>query len=114
MTIGARPMKVLRRYAGITLYETATSASGVQHVKVDGVTFSQAEAHGIPHCDASILHRPGACQYCDRYPVRQRDREVQRINFTGDDAIDKAPCPSEYFRQPSLRDRWHGNVAKPA
>lgn len=67
-----------------------------------------------PHCDQSILHAPGKCQYCDEYPDWQEMREVQRINFTGENDADKAPCPSEAFRPAEVRDRWGGNVAKPA
>jgi hypothetical protein len=67
----------------------------------------------IPHCDSSILHAPGACQYCDKYPDRQELRELWRINFSGETDSDKAPCPSEYFRSAEVRDLWGGNVARP-
>lgn len=67
----------------------------------------------MPHCDSTILHAPGSCGFCDLYPQRQEDRVTQRINFTGESEPDKAPCPSEYFRPPELRDRWPGNRAVP-
>jgi hypothetical protein len=62
-----------------------------------------------PHCDPSVLHAPGACEFCAEYPDWQHAREVQRINFTGEYDIDKAPCPSTYFRPVEVRDRWPGN-----
>lgn len=71
-----------------------------------------------PHCDSSILHEPGSCVYCDRYPELQEYRTVSRIAFSGsaDELGNKetkiAPCPSTYFRTPEIRDRWYGNVAK--
>lgn len=67
-----------------------------------------------PHCDQSILHAPGACEYCDHYPEWQEMRERQRINFTNENDPDKAPCPSTYFRSAEVRDRWPGNVARQA
>lgn len=63
----------------------------------------------MPHCDSSILHAPGKCWACDLYPEWQRHRETARINFTNEYDVDKAPCPSVYFRNPLIRDRWHGN-----
>jgi hypothetical protein len=63
-----------------------------------------------PHCDSSILHAPGVCVYCDEYPDWQEYRQVTRTNFTGENDPHKAPCPSEHFRPPALRDQWGGNV----
>lgn len=63
----------------------------------------------MPHCDSSILHAPGECDYCDAYPDWQEMREIQRINFTGHDDPGKAPCPSLHFRQAEVRDLWPGN-----
>lgn len=63
-----------------------------------------------PHCDQSILHAPGVCDYCDMYPDWQEFRAAQRINFTGEYSEHFAPCPSEYFRPPEIRDRWPGNT----
>lgn len=62
-----------------------------------------------PHCDPSILHAPTVCPVCDDYPEWQEYRDVARINFTGEYDIDKAPCPSVYFRAPDVRDAWPGN-----
>lgn len=63
-----------------------------------------------PHCDQSVLHKPGECEYCDHYPDWQEMREVQRINYTGHFDTDKAPCPSHYFRHPDKVESWSGNL----
>ncbi len=62
-----------------------------------------------PHCDPSILHAPGECEFCDLHPSRQVEREIQRINFTGQHDPERAPCPSEFFRSPTDRDAWGRN-----
>lgn len=63
-----------------------------------------------PHCDASILHSPGHCEFCDQYPDWQEYREHARISFSNDEpSLDKAPCPSEWFRSRTIRDLWAGN-----
>lgn len=69
-----------------------------------------------PHCDPSILHSPGSCEYCDHYPDWQEHRKVAQIAFSDENPPpdDKAPCPSTHFRPPGVRDQWGGNVAKPA
>jgi hypothetical protein len=79
--------------------------------------FAQKRAY-MPHCDSSILHAPGVCEYCDGYPDWQEYRQIARIAFTGTDEelgserVGLAPCPSTWFRSPGTRDRWGGNVAK--
>lgn len=78
---------------------------------VPDVTASNPRA---PHCDSTILHAPGECQYCDLYPDRQALRELWRTNYTGHHDDDLAPCPSEYFRSGETRDRWPGNRPAPA
>jgi|SRR6476469_5050663 len=76
--------------------------------------YDQPEQDGykmpMAHCDQTILHAPGKCQFCDHYPEAQALREFWRINFTGESDERKAPCPSEYFRPAELRDRWPGNT----
>lgn len=67
----------------------------------------------MPHCDQSVLHAPGECQYCDQRPDWQAYRIVARINFTGQAIEGCAPCPSEHFRPIDLVERWPGNVAAP-
>lgn len=67
-----------------------------------------------PHCDSSVLHAPGECQFCDQYPDWQAYRERARINFTGQDDPKKAPCPSTHFRPVEIVHRWYGNRPNPA
>lgn len=89
-------------------------------VEVEDVDFdfpSAAEAARFPHCDSLILHRPGTCEYCDRYPDRQALRYKQGIAFSNDSAshvqaLDLIPCPSTVKRPADVRDRWPGNVPK--
>lgn len=86
-----------------------------------------------PHCDSTILHKPGKCVYCDEFPEYQRYREIAQIAFSGepdqsgvkrvyptdrgsmtrleDYVAGISPCPSTWFRDPSRRDQWGGNRA---
>jgi hypothetical protein len=66
-----------------------------------------------PHCDASVLHSPGTCRYCDESPDWQAYRMVAHINFSNENDPHRAPCPSDFFRTPRDRDHWYGNVAQP-
>lgn len=77
------------------------------------MAMASRELARFPHCDASVLHRPLSCQYCDEYPDLQAYREGARINFTGEDDPAKVPCPSLYFRDLDSIERWHGNVPVP-
>lgn len=64
-----------------------------------------------PHCDQAILHSPGKCEYCDHYPDWQEFRITQRISFSDEEpSLDKAPCPSTWFRNATTRDMWPGNT----
>ncbi len=74
---------------------------------IDGAVFS------APHCDERVLHAPRVCRYCDAFPQRQTDREVQGINFTGEWDLDKVLCPSEARRDVEVIHRWPGNQPKP-
>ncbi len=65
----------------------------------------------MPHCDPSVLHAPGECEYCDRHKGWQEYRRLARINFTGHNEPDLAPCPSTFFRPAELVGRWGGNVS---
>lgn len=47
-----------------------------------------------PHCNASMLHAPGECYYCDHYPQRQQAYIDGGIPFT-----------------PNESNGWSGNVA---
>lgn len=66
-----------------------------------------------PHCDQSVLHAPGVCEYCDHYPDWQEMRTRQRIGFTDHPATDVSPCPSTWFRSAEIRNRWPGNRPHP-
>lgn len=67
----------------------------------------------FPHCDTSVLHAPGVCQFCDGHPDWQIYRMNARINFTGDDNPDLSPCPSTWYRTAEQVDSWYGNRAQP-
>lgn len=62
-----------------------------------------------PHCDSNVLHKPGACRWCDHYPERQAARSAQGINFTGVHEEGKELCPSELRRPVSTINLWPGN-----
>jgi hypothetical protein len=64
-----------------------------------------------PHCDQSVLHSPeSGCIYCSKYPDWQELRIRWRINFSGENDPNKAPCPSTHFRSEDTINRWHGNI----
>lgn len=91
-------------------------AVGLLDEPIDPVTqavYSSGERAAFPHCDSSVLHAPGECQYCDHYPDWQQARAVQGINFTGHHDPDKAPCPAERRRPVETINRWYGNVPRP-
>ena len=62
-----------------------------------------------PHCDDAVLHAPGECVYCDRYPEAQARREANGINFTGQHDPSREPCPAEARRGLGAINRWSGN-----
>ncbi len=47
-----------------------------------------------PHCNQDILHAPGECFYCDKYPERQYVKYVLDGEFSNNEA-----------------NGWSGNVA---
>lgn len=63
----------------------------------------------FPHCDQNVLHAPGACVYCDKYPEAQMKRIEDYINFTGGDDPNASPCPSLRYRALEVIERWPGN-----
>ena len=67
----------------------------------------------MPHCDGSVLHAPGKCEYCDMNPEWQALRQVWRINFSDENDPQKTPCPSTMDRPASVINKWGGNVARP-
>lgn len=66
---------------------------------------------GAPHCDAQVLHAPGTCQTCDRFPTLQRARELWGIRFTGEGAESgkEIPCPATMRRGLDTIEAWPGN-----
>lgn len=75
---------------------------------------TDAKREGVaPHCDSAILHAPGECVYCDRYPEWQAHRKAARIAFTGHPPrVGEVLCPSEVRRSFEALNRWGGNVPK--
>lgn len=49
-----------------------------------------------PHCNMQVVHAPGECYYCDKFPHLQRAREASGGPFT-----------------PNESNGWSGNVAAP-
>lgn len=84
-----------------------------REVEVTEFEYDPPEENGykmpMAHCDQTVLHAPGECQFCDHYPQAQALRQWWRINFTGHHDPDKAPCPSTHFRSDETRDLWPGN-----
>jgi hypothetical protein len=64
-----------------------------------------------PHCDASVLHAPGICEYCDGHPDWQELRETWGIAFTGKPEAGKLPDPASLKRPEETINMWHGNRA---
>lgn len=65
----------------------------------------------IPHCDASVLHAPGECRYCDTRPDWQALRSLWGIAYTGHiPTAQQIACPSDFRRgfNQAARD-WPGN-----
>lgn len=50
-----------------------------------------------PHCSAQVLHAPGECYFCDKYPKAQAERRASGTPFTLNES-----------------NGWSGNVAVPA
>lgn len=69
------------------------------------------QAFFAPHCDQRVLHAPGECEHCDRYPAWQHYRQVVAfIAFTGHEpTADQVPCPSDATRGTGQAHGWGGN-----
>jgi hypothetical protein len=66
------------------------------------------------HCDPLVLHRPGACQFCDVYgPDLQKERAERLVEFTGDDATYAIADPARVNRPNGGSQVWPGNTPKP-
>lgn len=67
------------------------------------------------HCDPLVLHKPGACQFCDEYGADlQKQRAERLIEFTGDDAGYAIADPARVNRPNGGSQVWPGNTPKPA
>lgn len=67
-------------------------------------------AQQFPHCDRAVLHEPGTCRYCDRYPEWQGLRDAWGIAFTGRAPTgDQLSCPSDFRRGLAQAHLWPGN-----
>lgn len=67
-----------------------------------------------PHCDASVLHAPGECEYCDRHQEWQELRKAWGIAFTGRPEEGKLPDPASLKRPVETINKWAGNQPKKA
>lgn len=64
----------------------------------DGINF--------PHADTRVLHEPGACPFCDRFPDYQVLRLEWGIAFTGKlPTGNQVPCPYDDKRR-AAEHRW--------
>lgn len=52
------------------------------------------QSYEFPHCNSETLHEPGACYYCDQFPIRQAARAASGSSFSTLEA-----------------NGWSGNVA---
>lgn len=69
-----------------------------------------------PHCDHRVLHAPGVCVFCDKYPERQAGRLAAGICFTGEDPATRGigwiDCPADIARGRGGAHVWPGNTPK--
>lgn len=70
--------------------------------------FEERYPEMVPHCDPRILHAPGECNICDKYPSLQKARRKMMINFTGQNEPNFGPCPADATR-PGTHSLWPGN-----
>lgn len=69
----------------------------------------------FPHCDSLVLHAPGECIHCDKYPEWQRERIAKDILFTGEPPSARTwPDPATERRPLDVINRWFGNTPKKA
>lgn len=68
------------------------------------------------HCDNRVLHGPGECEYCDKYPEAQQQRMDLGVLFTGEIGpgqeqygVGYYPCPAEHARGTESLYAWGGN-----
>lgn len=66
--------------------------------------------YDAPHCDSLVLHGPGECKFCDRYPDWQDARIRENIAFTGREPERfGTACPSTLTRTVDTINLWPGN-----
>jgi hypothetical protein len=56
---------------------------------------------------------PGPAGNCDEFPERQKSRQRDQVNFTGEKFIGKSTCPSELARPLDTIELWPGNRKSP-
>ena len=74
-----------------------------------GLSISDSTEAPFPHCDANVLHAPGTCEYCDKYPGRQQERIRAGVNFTNTYDPDLMKCPATFYRSEETINKWGGN-----
>lgn len=68
---------------------------------------------GAPHCDARVLHAPGECDSCDKFPDWQLCRDRWGMAFSGHTPTgDQVGCPADRAVESGERGdygEWGGN-----
>ena len=78
-----------------------------------GYQWATLSQETFPHCDQNCIHRPLSCEYCDQYAGNiQQNRELLKVNFTGENDPRKHPCPSDLKRGLAGAHVWGGNRPK--
>lgn len=70
----------------------------------------------FPHCDAQVLHTPGNCEHCDKFPGAQYARKHMRVAYTDTppeivEAEGLMACPAITRRGEESINSWFGNRA---
>lgn len=105
VTIGVAPTARVVDYYG-TRYIVQHN-HGVAVVEATPVVSARS-----PHCDIDVLHAPGTCKTCDKYPSRQYNRVLAKVCFTGEGPrLGWDECPATRKRPVERINRWAGNVA---
>lgn len=77
-------------------------------LKVKVVKVPASDRAYMPHCDQRILHAPGECVHCDKFPEWQEARVHQMVNFTGHTDPHCSADPAS-ARTLEHMNRWPGN-----